>query len=148
MHLLGHYSNIPIQYIHIRTTENLAGILPEANWLAFVIADIPDKELLHRYAGLVIEKNVKWICCSGELYSYADDLFDWEYLARTPDFDEDNFVVTDFIEDIHKGFDWALMCAVNEGLAPVVCLDFGSYSQEKRLEQLLYMINSGSSPEE
>lgn len=148
MDQLGLYSNIPVTYIHIRTAANVAALLPNENWLAFVIADMPDKELLHQYASIIIEKKVKWICCSGELHSYADDLFDWAYLEQEKgSISDENFVCADFIEDIHKGFDWALICANNQGFSHVVCFDFGIYSQGDRLAHLLSLLNSGWAPE-
>ncbi len=158
MELLGRIDRRKIYYLQIRNNTDWKFNLPNKDWLAFTIANTEDEELIPPVAKNCIDKNVSYICSTGNLANRSEDYFDEEISLRAIDFEMETNKKFDYelspVTTAHKnfgeGFWFASKLANDENfeIEKIVCLDMTKRKVKNHLLKLIDQINNGFLPNE
>lgn len=156
MKAIGKIYNRVIYYLSVRENEDWAKFLPTESWVVFTIADKADQEILGESVKRILNSNVTYICCAGELAGWTEQLFDEEICWWGIDYEEQTGKTYDFQEtpmttmhlNFSEGFWFAATLAYDDEkpIDRVVCIDFTKRKVENHLSGLVSKINDGWLP--
>ncbi|MBI4932026.1 MAG: hypothetical protein HY841_14810 [Bacteroidetes bacterium] len=153
---IGQHFDRQIFYLNPRQAKNWADSLPTDNWAVLLIADNLDSDLINKIANQCLDKNVRYVCATGQQSKAIEETFDQFIVQRKIDSGEsadspDNFedsplTVSD--DSLEEEFWFSLTTAFhpNFDITKVICLDLTDSGQKEKLTDLVTKINSGWLP--
>ena len=150
---LGTINGREIYYSNVRKDVQWAAQLPAKHWVLFLFTSEPDRDLVNNIAVACMDNRLGYLCAAGHWASYAEDVFDEEYLMRKvmnvrkwgdPVYDDDSVLMTTFHRNTDEAFWYAAVCACNDPfvLDAVVCLDLSEAGIRTYLQALVHKINA------
>lgn len=152
---IGQHNDRQVFYLSTRQID-WADQLPTNNWVVLPIGHNKDIDLIITIAKKCLEKNVSYICATGQQSSLIHDTFDHfivqnkidkgESLASPDDFEYSPLTTCD--NDIDEEFWFSLTPAFHPytDITKVVCLDMTETGVREKLVDLLTKINLGWLP--
>jgi len=110
---LGKIRNRQIQYFGIND-KNWLALLPDKNWLLFLIADDEQIPQFDDILKICLERNVLYVCSTGKAANKIEDIFDEEIGIKTINLRSD---YEQPVTTSHKNFDEGFWFATN--IAPI-----------------------------
>jgi hypothetical protein len=151
MKFLGQINNRHIIYLEYDPYSEWVKYIPDSNWLLFVITDQKNVELFDEINGIVIDKNVVYVCSAGKECEFFHDRFDGEIVIRDIDnlFIPEFCIMTTWHYDFDEGFWFAIYCAIGESelIDKIVCLDLTNTNNYKKLQELIVKMSLGWLPD-
>lgn len=155
MDKIGEHNDRQVFYISTKEID-WADHLPTENWLVLPIGDNNDLELIRSIAKKCLEKNVSYICASGQQSSLIHDTFDHfiiqnkidngESVSNPDDFEYSPLTTWDIEIDEEFWFSLTTAFHPHTDITKVVCLDMTEIGIRKKLLKLLNKINLGWFP--
>lgn len=152
MDKIGQHNDRQVFYLSTRQI-NWADQLPNDNWVVLTIGHNIDIDLINNIAKKCLEKNVSYICATGQQSSLIHDTFDHFIVQNKIDKGEsitsqDDFEyspLTTWDSNIDEEFWFSLTTAFHPyiEITKVVCLDMTVTGFKVKLVDLLTKINSG-----
>jgi len=152
MFLLDRLNNRNIFFQKLDSGNSWHGMLPQENWLAFVITSEKSKPMLAEIADKLIDNNACYISCSGEYGELLHDIADEEIVVRkvygtySVPFD---LIMTTWHNDMVNGFWFCIYAAYNDpiDINTIICLDGSDADLKKELNKLVEKFREGYIPD-
>ncbi|WP_394751082.1 hypothetical protein [Spongiimicrobium salis] len=151
MELLGRINRREIFYVKRRNNPDWKYSLPGNNWIAFIIANNEDEEMIPLAVNVCLDKNVLYVCNTGEFGSRAEDYFLEEAGWRGVQYEEKTAKEYEYgtpMFSVHKNFGegfWFAAVVVSDEdkvMDKVVCIDFTKRKVRRHLLELIDKINA------
>ncbi len=156
MELIGKIKNREIFYISTDASLKWLNLLPTEKWGVYTIADEDSKEIVYKSITGILDNNVRYICCTGELGDLTEDYFYEEIGWRGVQYEEkmrnkydyEQSPITTMHRNFEEGFWFAsvLACYDEKEIEKVICIDFTSRKVKNCLIELVKKINKGWLP--
>lgn len=144
MEQIGFLNNKNLLYQRYKSDLDWVKLMPEKNWLLFIISNDKKFEELDDITCAAIDNDVCYACCVGKQGSLLDDMIDEEFVIRElghkvahlPPFD---VIMTTWHSDLDEAFWFAIFSANNEPyiIDTIFCLDASENPIKGDLENLL-----------
>lgn len=156
MELIGRINYRKIYYLQVRNNPHWKTSLPKSDWVAFIIANEEDEELIPPVLKVCINNDVSYTCSAGTLADKTENYFDEEiswiavdYELQTKlEFDYGKSPSTIAHRNFSEGFWFASTLAYDAHfeIDKVVCIDLTKKKVQKHLIELIERINQGDLP--
>jgi hypothetical protein len=129
MREVGVINDRKLIYQNYATDINWEKALPNSNWIAVVIVDDRNKNILRELSNKLINHNACFICCAGLQSELLHDMVDDEIVFREVDFEDlylPSFsIITTWDNDVDDALWYAVFTASHdtESIDIVLCLD-------------------------
>lgn len=156
MELIGRIKRRKIYYVQIRNNSTWEKSMPKKDWVAFMIANKEDEELVPLIVKECLNRNVSYTCSAGNYANMTEDFFDEEIAWRAVDYEmktkkEYNYDYspnTTAHKNFGEGFWFAATLANDDkfDIDKVVCVDCTKKKVKNHLIKLIEKINNGWLP--
>ncbi len=148
----GIIDNKEVLYLFISECKDWFNFLPDKNWLALVISNKNEIPQLESVAKKCLNKNVLYVCGTGEAASQIDDEFDIEIVNRKIIENSDDYQdtpMTVFDSRLDEALWYAIFTAVHdtEMITKIVCINLTPEDLKTEIEDLVTKMNTGWIPE-
>jgi hypothetical protein len=150
---IGIINDKVVLYISTTQCQDWFNFLPDKNWLALVISNRAEIPQLERVAKECLDKNVLYVCGTGEAASEIDTEFDIEIVNRKIAEDSDNYddtPMTVFDSRLDEELWFAIFVAVHdtEKISKIVCINLNPEDLKTEIKDLVTKMNTGWIPED
>ena len=143
MEEIGIFNDRKLIYQRHALDVNWAKVFPDKNWLLLVVVQGKNQTILNEISCKAIDKNVCYVCCTGEQSERLHDMIDEEIGFREVDIDNHHLppydIMTTWDVDFNEALWFAFFAAHNptEDINIIVCLDASDVQIKSMLENLV-----------
>jgi hypothetical protein len=149
----GIINNRDVLYLSTTECEEWFNFLPDKNWVVLVIANKSEIHQLERVAKECLNRNVLYVCGTGEAASEIDDEFDMGIVNRKIAAESDDYgdtPMTVFDTSLEDELWFAIFVAVHEteAIAKIICINLTPEDLKDEISRLVTKMNTGWIPGE
>lgn len=137
---LGTINGRMIHYLET-TDPGWSGQLPEADWIALVVADQVQQPRLDAVVKAILDRQAILVCSAGKAAEEVDEAFDWEIIHRQMNAADVRWQgpETTFQDDWQEGLSFAITQVMPDTApaVPVVCINLTGQDYKDRLTAFL-----------
>jgi hypothetical protein len=153
MELIGKIKHRKVYYVQVQGNVGWEKSLPASDWIAFVITDEENEDLMASSTKAWVNNHPSFICWVGKpesnLEHYIAEEIAWDQANQPEELIQTTAPTTHFYHVLDEGFWQATthLGSQNYALDQVVCLDYTKHQAKAKIAGLIDKVNEGWVPE-